>query len=294
MTFAGSNLQTFDFLRDAGLSPTGARIYFNEHGTLPGPLPAAWPTITDPDPGDPSDPGTPITAHACVSIRPDLELLLGLIPGKPNLDADLKNFLVGKHGAPGGHTSLLALWHEASTQGPAKRYHDYFSYLDKKYPTMKAAGLLREAQAYVQGKAQAWKANVKVGAIEVVGTAGTSGLAKWMAGDLDFYACDIYDTRGCDAHPYPMLGSFKDTCDGLMSPGRKATIAVTETNSRCSGRRPWWFHTVWSWLQSHGFTSNTSCFLTFWRLKATESGGWRPNDTATIEALKKIFERSSP
>jgi hypothetical protein len=50
---------------------------------------------------------------------------------------------------------------------------------------------------------------------------------------------------------------------------------------------------VWSWLQSRGFTSNTSSFLTFWRLGATESGRWLLHDTATIDALK-IFEQSSP
>lgn len=38
------------------------------------------------------------------------------------LDGHLKAFL---QSAPPGHTSLLALWHEASTNGPAGEYKDY-------------------------------------------------------------------------------------------------------------------------------------------------------------------------
>lgn len=297
MTFAGSNLLVFDYMEAAKLHPTGARIYLDEAkfpgykpGAWPFPnsIPAAWPTIKDPDAGE------PITAHACVSIRPDLELLLGLIPGQPSLDTALRAFLVGKKtGAPGGPTSLLGLWHESSTAGPAGVYKYYFTYLDGKYKEG-ASGLLQQAQTYIQAKARLWKANVKIGAIEVVGSAKTSHLAAWMAKDLDFYACDIYDNKATDAHPFPMLGAFKDTCDGLMPAGKTAVLGVTETNTRKSGRRPWWFHTVWSWLQTRGYTSNSSCFLTFWRLKATESGGWRPNDEATIAALREIFEHSSP
>jgi len=52
--------------------------------------------------------------------------------------------------------------------------------------------------------------NVKVGAIEVV---PGKNLAEWMARDLDFYACDIYDFKGCDARPYEILGAFRETCD---------------------------------------------------------------------------------
>jgi hypothetical protein len=259
MTFAGSNAHVFPYMETAGLHPTGQRIYLNE-AKFPGPVPKAWPMIT----------GNP--AHACVSIRPDLNELL-----KGDLDTDLKRFL---RSAPGGPTSLLGLWHEASTGGPAGVY--------------KKAGItgaqLTAAQTHVQKLSHHIGANVKVGAIDVV---GIEHPGTWMAKDLDFYACDIYDNRTCTAKPYEMLGKFKDECDALVTSG-KATIGVAETNSRCSGRRPFWFHTVWSWLQTRGFTSNTSCFLTFWRLHATESGGWLPHDKATIAALNTIFERSSP
>jgi hypothetical protein len=261
MTFAGSDAYVFPYMQKAGLRPTGQRIYLNEK-KYPGDVPKHWPVVA----------GNP--AHACVSIRPDLDELL-----KGNLDHDLARFLGS---APGGPTSLLGLWHEASTGGPAGIY--------KKVDPAVTGPKLRAAQARVQKLARRAKANVKVGAIDVVGIARP---AEWMARDLDFYACDIYDNRQCTAQPYPMLGKFRDQCDRLMSSG-PAVIAVAETNSRRSGRRPFWFHTVWAWLQEHGYTSNTSCFLTFWRLNAPESGGWRPNDKATIAALKEIFAQSSP
>lgn len=96
----------------------------------------------------------------------------------------------------------------------------------------------------------------------------------------------------CSAVPYKMLGKFKDQCDSVNEAFGPATIAVTETNSRCKHRRPFWFHTVWSWLETRGFTSNASCFLTFWRNKAAESGAWLPGDKATIDVLNAIFEQS--
>jgi hypothetical protein len=259
MTFAGSNAHVFPYMEKAGLHPTGQRIYLNE-SVYPGPVPKSWPAIS----------GNP--AHACVSIRPDLEELL-----HGHLDAPLKHFL---DTAPGGPTSLLGLWHEASTGGPAGIY--------KKHGI--TGPRLKAAQQYVQKLSHDNGCNVKVGAIDVV---GIEHPGEWMAKDLDFYACDIYDNKECDAKPYEMLGKFKDQCDALMTSGQ-AIIGVAETNSRCSARRPFWFHTVWSWLETRGFTSNTSCFLTFWRLHATESGGWLPKDKATIKALNKIFERSSP
>jgi hypothetical protein len=259
MAFAGSNAHVFPYMEKAGLHPTGQRIYLNE-AKYPGPVPQKWPVIS----------GNP--AHACVSIRPDLDKLL-----KGHLDVDLKQFL---RSAPGGPTSLLGLWHEASTGGPAGIYR-HLDITGRK---------LTAAQSHVRELAHHIGANVKVGAIEVI---PIEHPGTWMAKDLDFYACDIYDDRECKAKPYEMLGKFKDQCDALMKSGH-ATIGVTETNSRCSGRRPFWFHTVWSWLHTRGFTSNTSCFLTFWRLHARESGGWLPHDKATIAALKAIFEQSSP
>jgi hypothetical protein len=69
---------------------------------------------------------------------------------------------------------------------------------------------------------------------------------------------------------------------------------VTETNSRFPGRRPFWFTAVWSWLASHGYTSNATSFLTFWSAHGAESGAWIPDDWATIDALHAIFKASKP
>jgi hypothetical protein len=59
-------------------------------------------------------------------------------------------------------------------------------------------------------------------------------------------------------------------------------------------RRRFWFRAVWSRLRTPGTTSGKSCFLTFWRPHALEPGGWVANDKPAIDALKTIFEHSSP
>jgi len=261
MTFAGSNVHVVTLMQDIGLRPTGQRIYLNAE-TWPGPVPKQWPRISD----------HPV--HACVSIRPHL----GDVVDR-SLDGDLKRFL---RSAPEGRPSLLGLWHEASTGGPGGVYAKAGAHV--------TPDLLRAAQKHVQRLARDIGANVRVGAIDDVGIAKPG---EWMARDLDFYAADIYDNKHCNARPYKELGKFRWHCDQLMS-HRRAVIAVTETNSRCAKRRPFWFHTVWSWLESRGFNGDDSCFLTFWRHNGLQSGDWLPHDHATINTLKSIFEKSAP
>jgi hypothetical protein len=204
LAFAGSNQDLYPTLQhtavrignsDSFLAPNGQRVYLND-GTFPNAIPAAWPKLSD------------SSARACVSIRPRLDQLVN-----GELDGALKTFLTS---APGGATSLLGLWHESSTHGPAKAYAAYYASLNKKFPHLGgAAGLLRKAQAHVQAKAKHWNANVKVGAIEVVES--SSGLAArldpWMAKDLDFYAGDIYDFKDGTAVPSDLLGAFRKVCD---------------------------------------------------------------------------------
>ena len=50
---------------------------------------------------------------------------------------------------------------------------------------------------------------------------------------------------------------------------------------------------MWSWLQSNGYTSNSTCFLSFWNATGAESGAWIADDWATIDALYAIFAESS-
>jgi hypothetical protein len=289
VAFAGANQLMYPVLQNtpvdigsstAFLAPTGQRIYLNE-GTYPGSIPAAWPTLSDP------------TARACVSIRPYLwELISG------NLDTALQNFLTS---APGGATSLLGLWHEASGggsgTGPGGIYKTYFDSLNQTFPRQGGAkGLLTKAQTYVQQKAQAWKANVKVGAIEVVESKDPNAISRtlsgWMAHNLDFYACDTYDFSDGSAVPSDLLSGFLTYVKSNLDSSPQ--IGITETNSRFPGRRPYWFTNAWSWLTSHGFTSNTNCYLTFWNTTGIESGAWIPDDWATIDALYGIFAASSP
>jgi hypothetical protein len=255
VAFAGCNTRVFEKMREAKLNPTGERIYLNA-SRKPAPIPRHWP-VTD---------GRQV--RACVSIRPSLEAVINGV-----LDRELTHFL---RGAPAGPTSLLGLWDEAS----------YVHYPDVTGPQ------LRRAQKHVQKLSHHVGANVKVGAIEIVDIAHP---AEWMAPGLDFYACDIYDNTHCDGKPYKMLDKFKAKCDKLNAHNEsRPIICVAETNSHCKARRPFWFHSIWSWLQANHFTSDTSCFLTYWNARGRESGAWDPDDKAVIKTLNTIFEQSRP
>ena len=283
MAFAGASARVFSIMQtttvDIGgsaqlLGPTGQRVYLNSGSDNPSPIPA-WPSLTSP---------------AAVSFRPALyELIQG------NMDSDLQAFLTGAPAAPAA-PSLVGMWHEASSQGPNKAYAPYFSSLDQGFPGQGgAAGLLTKAQSYVQKKAQAWNANVKVGAIEVnqatSDTNAWNNLSQWMAPGLDFYATDTYDGKDGTSVPADLMNAFQYVANRL---GPNAAVGVTETNSRFPGRRPYWFTAMWSWLVSNGYTSNSTCYLTFWNPTGQESGDWIADDWATIDAFYAIFQQSSP
>jgi hypothetical protein len=305
VAFAGSNQDQYPNLQAAtvdiggstvSLTPNGQRVYLND-GTFPNST-FTWPTLSDP------------SARAAVSIRPPLFELIN--PSQyPDLATELDNFLMA---APGGPTSLVALWHEASgdndgsqqncgtsgnevCRGPGGAYSDYFASLDSQFPGQGGAhGLLTQAQSFVQSRAQTLGANVKVGAIEVVSRTDSSlatTISEWMAGGLDFYAADVYDNKTGTADPSALLGNFQSVCK-TVNGGTIPSIGVTETNSRFPGRRPFWFTSVWSWLQSNGHTSNSVSFLTYWNQTGLESGAWIPDDWATIDSLYGIFSESSP
>jgi hypothetical protein len=296
LAFAGSNQLQFANLQkatvDVGgstvhLKPNGQRVYLND-GIFPNSV-FAWPSLSDP------------SARACVSIRPPLWELINP-DAYPGLATELDHFLKA---APKGPTSLVGLWHEASTAGPAGSYNKdstpkgYFDYLDKHFKKEGgAAGLLRKAQTFVQKRARDLHANVKVGVIEVVNTPDAPTLEKhlgnWMADNLDFYACDVYDSRDGNAVPADLLGAFQTVVKGHMTAGHYPSIGITETNTRFPGRRPFWFTAAWSWLKSNGHTSDTVCFLTYWSQTGIESGAWIPDDWATIDALHGILAESSP
>jgi hypothetical protein len=314
VAFAGSNQDQYGNLTSATvdigsgppvpLTPNGQRVYLND-GTFPNSV-FTWPALSDPN------------ARAVVSIRPPLYELINPTV-YPDLAKELDDFLKG---APSGPPSLVALWHEASgdnesgnatncgtnknevCRGPGGAYSDYFAGLDSGFPGQHGAhGLLTAAQSFVQNRVQALNqaqpgiANVKVGAVEVVSKANPTDLAntisEWMAGGLDFYAADVYDSKDALADPTTLLDAFQQVCKDLNG-GTVPTIGITETNSRWPGRRPFWFTTVWSWLKTNGHTSDSSCFLTYWNDQGLESGAWIPDDWATIDSLYGIFAESSP
>lgn len=303
MAFAGSNQLQYANLQSATvdiggstvhLTPNGQRVYLND-GTFPNSV-FTWPTLSDPN------------ARACVSIRPPLWELINP-KTYPNLATELDNFLTAAPAAP-TPVSLVGLWHEASTIGPGGSYNKnstptgYFSSLDTNFKNQGgAAGLLTQAQTFVQQRAQALGANVKVGVIEVVNTSDPTTLKQdftasngfsWLANNLDFYTCDVYDNRDGNAVPADMLGAFQTVVKDHMTNGLYPSIGITETNSRFPGRRPFWFTAAWSWLKSNGHTSNNVCFLTYWNPTGIESGAWIPDDWATIDSLYGILAESSP
>ena len=184
--------------------------------------------------------------------------------------------------APPGAPSLLALWHEAGGAaghggGPAGIY-----------PPSVTGPALKAAQKHVQRLARDHGCNVRVGAIEVV---GHRHVADWMARDLDFYGCDIYDNAEGSARPSVLLDAFADRCAGISG---KPVITVCETNSRFAQRRPHWFRAVWSWLHQNTGRSAGTGMLTYWNDAGLESGRWRPADDATIRELDAIFAQASP
>lgn len=294
MAFAGANDVIYETMQETSvpigdaavsMTPTGARVYLND-ATYPYNGIPAW---EQPD----------SYGRICVSIRPELWKLIN-----GYYDSQLQAFLTA---APAGPTSLVALWHEASTMGASGGiYNPYFESLDTNFKNSGgAAGLLTQAQTYVQAKAQLWQANVQVGAIEMVDTDDGAQLwgrvCPWMASGLDFYACDVYDSSTADADPCLLLDAWQWACteqQNTVPPTVPAsfvpTIGITETNSRFPARRPWWFTTAWSWLQQNGYTSDVTSFLTFWNPNGAESGDWIPEDWATIDALYAILAQSSP
>ncbi|HEY2551099.1 MAG TPA: hypothetical protein VGI64_11030 [Streptosporangiaceae bacterium] len=267
MVLAGANAEAFDLMRQTPaeigpasrtLRPTGQRVYLNNASKTPGHIPASWPAPSDP------------AARVCVSIRPEPAAVVSR-----SLDEALKAWL--SQAPQTGPPSLLALWHEASTM---------------KYPIR--PDQLRAAQKHIQALVSQNGYNVKVGAIERA-TISASSSSIWMARNLDFYGCDSYDDQSCGTNPVGQLDEFKRLCDALADAG-EAIIGITETNTRCELRRPFWFGAAWRWLKSRQLdTVAGTCFLTCWNPPPAgfESGPWLGGDWATIDALDAILSEAA-
>ena len=289
--FAGANLAAFKAMLtkspQPSVPPTGARVYLDAaaYPNVKGYKNVKWPDIAATD----SSP-----AHALVSIRPEVEMLL---EGK--FDAELHAFMKS---APQGHTSLLTMWHECAT----------FTLADPKYP--KKPARYREGLQRLQRLAAG--TNVKVGVIDINPgylhdynhhkSNPADVYATWMAANLDWYGCDLYDNRTLNLSVYSELNTFRELINKL--PGSKPNadwpVNLPECNSRADPvthdatrkttgptgyRRSDFFHYAWAWLQNIGPGGHASGLLGFWGGTGGEGSPWPPKNTpkGSLEALLK-------
>jgi hypothetical protein len=279
--------------------PTGVRIYLDEvtYPNTTGYASDMWPDIT-------TEYDSP--AHALVSIRPDIEMLIDGV-----FDAGLYAFM---QEAPGGPTSLLTMWHEAAT----------FSATDPNYPQKPA--LFREGLVHLQQLAAGEIAgysestNVKVGVVDINPSYlddPADVYATWMAANLDWYGCDLYDNSTFDLSVYDELNAFQGYINTL--PGSIANanwpVNLPECNSRTDSatgnstiattgptgyRRSDFFHYAWAWLQNIGPGGHSSGLLGFWGGTGDEGSPWPPADTpagslaAMVAELNAENEQSAP
>lgn len=255
-----------------------------------------WPNIT-------TQYGSP--AHALVSIRPDIAML-----NAGAFDADLSAFMVS---APGGPASLLTIWHEAAT----------FNLSNPNYPQDSASFItaLTHLQKLASGKIPPYPStDVRIGVIDVNPSAlplkkypskptdAQDVYNLWMAANLDWYGCDLYDNANFDLSAFGELNAFRTCINNL--PGSVAgadwpvnipeinsavvsdtvsTNPVT-TNSPTGYRRSDFFHFAWAWLQTIGPASHLSGLLGFWNGPGNEGSPWPPADLPAGSLAAMITE----
>jgi hypothetical protein len=282
-SFAGANKDAFATMLSGtpATPPTGVRWYLDavNYPNTTGYAGVLWPDIT-------ADYGSP--AHALVSIRPDIEML-----NNGAFDAELIAFM---QNAPAGPASLLTMWHEAAT----------FSGSNPNYPQKPA--LFRQGLVHLQNLAAG--TNVKVGVVDInPGYLNDPGsvYAQWMAANLDWYGCDLYDNTSFDLSVYDELNSFRGYINTL--PGSIANadwpVNLPECNSRVDTktgnstvpttgptgfRRSDFFHYAWSWLQDIGPGGHCSGLLGFWGGPGKEGSPWPPPNTPSGSLPAMIAE----
>lgn len=325
MAFAGADRGAFAVMLNGGTvngvnvpplatPPTAVRWYIDEK-TYPNTTPGYY---SSPPPngvgGWPDLSGAPYntTAHALVSIRPDITMLLN-----HEFDDDLIDFMGS---APGGPASLLTMWHEVAT--------DAFS--NPNYPKIADAPAFVEALSYLQQLASG--TDVKVGAVNVnpsalmmknypSGTTHQEVYNTWMAACLDWYGCDLYDNASYSLSPYDELNEFQTCANSLPGSGENANwpINIPEINSpvdnasglnpppstiKTSGptgfRRSDFFNYAWSWIENVAPASHSTGLLGFWNGPGNEGSPWPPTDDpagsqqAMIDELNRENGFSAP
>jgi hypothetical protein len=306
--FAGANRDAFATMLSGTppTPPTGVRWYMDDtdYPNKTGYSNVSWPPITE-------EYDSP--AHALVSIRPDIEML-----NAGTFDASLYAFMLG---APAGPASLLTMWHECASMHLG----------DPNYPQEPSTfrqGLVHLQQlaaGQISGYPQ--PTNVKVGVVDI----NPSDLndypgyendpyavySLWMAANLDWYGCDLYDNTTFNLSVYGQLNTFREYVNTL--PGSVANadwpINLPECNSRVDTatgnstvatkgptkfRRSDFFHYAWAWLQNVGPGGHCSGLLGFWNGPGKEGSPWPPANTpagsldAMIAELDAENSQSSP
>jgi hypothetical protein len=256
-------------------------------------------------------------AHALVSIRPDIESLIARV-----FDADLHAFMLQ---APAGPASLLTIWHECAT----------FNLTKPEYPQDPELFVeaLSHLQALAAGQVQGYSepTNVKVGVVDVnpsalplkkysfKPTTAQDVYNVWMAANLDWYGCDLYDNADYNLSAYDELNQFRTCVNSLPEsfPNSDWPINIPEINSPVTDdgsgrstiptldsptgwRRSDFFHYAWRWLETIGPASHCSGLLGFWNGSGNEGSDWPPYDwpqgsqAAMVTELETETGQSAP
>ena len=102
---------------------------------------------------------------------------------------------------------------------------------------------------------------------------------------LDFYALDWYDTWSPPL--FEALNQWRLSVSALQP---FPTLAIAETNSNVSARRPYWFSAVFGWLKAYQVENPGMAlgYWSYWNAGGPLSGPFLPADAVTIAALNSM------
>jgi hypothetical protein len=221
-----------------------------------------WPSVNGPIPA--AWPATPANVRGFYTIYPNPDELLA---GK--LDARLRSMIDSAPAWGGALTAYAEADADASKGGQFA-------------PLGLTQAKLHQVHQHVQSLCHG--SRVKYGAV-MCGV--TSVNAAFSVPGLDFYGLDWYDTW-----TPALFHALSEWRSSIQHVQESPVLAIAETNSNQSARRPWWFSSVYAWLQSYNKETGGKAlgFWTYWNPAGKLSGPWLPNDTATIQALKYIAQ----
>jgi hypothetical protein len=219
-----------------------------------------WPSVNGPIPA--AWPVLPVNVRGFYTIYPNPDKLLA-----GELDAQLKA-LINSAPAWGG---VLTAYAEADGGSPAGQFA----------PLGLTQAKLHQVHAWMQKLCRGTR--VRYGSV-MCGCSPAN--AAFAIPGLDFYALDWYDTWSP-----PLFTALNDWRHAVGQVQPYPVLAIAETNSSSPARRPWWFSSVYAWLQGYSKENGGSKalgFWSYWNSVGQLSGPWLPGDTATIAALNSI------